>query len=65
MTPREQQIAHIREHQVLFNEFNGYERDVEEFFDEYYDKYNRENGPGGLYLAICSDLEITPRDIYQ
>jgi hypothetical protein len=56
-----QQIAHIKENQNLFDELHGYHRSVQEYFDDYDAEYEDENGFGGLYICICSDLELKPR----
>jgi hypothetical protein len=51
---REQQIAHIKENQALFNEHQVSETDVDvdTYFLDAEDPY--------IYWYLCSDMEITP-----
>lgn len=53
------QIDHIKEHEQLFRETYEWD-DVESYFREY---LNDENP--ALYLNLCSDMEIEPREIHD
>lgn len=53
---RRKQIAHICEHQQAFEAHAGKGRQVEAYFDDYWEAEE----PDALYLNLCSDLDIKP-----
>jgi hypothetical protein len=63
MITRTEQIAHLSEPGVIEKFKQGQGRDVAEYFADYYEEYEQENGRPGdaLYQCVCADLGLTPR----
>jgi hypothetical protein len=60
---RAEQIAHLSEPGIIEKFKAGQGRDVAEYFADYYEEYESENGRPGdaLYMCVCADLGIEPR----
>jgi hypothetical protein len=60
MSVTEAQIAHLKEHQAEFEEaycVDPGERTIDEYIDEYDDSEHPD-----LYVGMCSDMGIKPRE---
>lgn len=58
MTRRDKQIAHIKENLALFQSHAGDDRTVEDYWDDYFTKWE---GRNSLYERVCCDLDLEPR----
>jgi hypothetical protein len=52
--------AHISQHMEAFHGHAGTDRTPEEYLSDYWYKYEE---PGQIYINLCNDLGLEPKDI--